>query len=96
VFPHHWSALTANVLMLLPPAGPDEVERRHGCSARRLASRIYAANLIDFRSDGAVTGAFVMPSCVSGRPAHCADPIANDQDWALCWPLFFSADLSDV
>jgi hypothetical protein len=24
-----------------------------------------------------------MPSCVDGRPAHRADPLANDQDWAL-------------
>ena len=32
-----------------------------------------------------------MPSCVSGRPAHRADPLANDQDWALYWPLAFGA-----
>ena len=68
-----------------------EVEELRGCPARALARRIYAANLIDFRPDGAATAAFVMPSCVSGRPAHRADPIADDQDWALFWPLYFDA-----
>jgi hypothetical protein len=90
VFPHHWSALTANVLMLLPEAAQDEVRRRRGISARRLAEQIYAANLIDFRPDGSATAGFVMPSCVSGRVAHRADPVANDQDWALYWPLLLS------
>lgn len=51
---------------------------------------------LDVTRAGAATAAFVMPSCVSGRPAHRADPIANDQDWALYWPLFLSADLCDV
>jgi hypothetical protein len=90
VFPHHWSALTANVLMLLPPGAARVVERDRGVPARLLAERIYAANLIDFRPDGSATAAFVMPSCVSGRPAHRADPVANDQDWALYWPLLLS------
>ena len=86
-FPHYWSVLTANVLLLLPPGAAAAVERDRGVPARRLAARIYAANLIDFRPDGTATAAFVMPSCVSGRPAHRADPVANDQDWALFWPL---------
>jgi hypothetical protein len=90
VFPHHWSALTANVLMLLPPGAAGLVERDRGVPARRLAERIYAANLVDFRPDGSATAGFVMPSCVSGRPAHRADPVANDQDWALYWPLLLS------
>jgi len=30
---------------------------------------------------------------VSGRPAHRADPLANDQDWALYWPLLLDAGL---
>jgi hypothetical protein len=51
--------------------------------------RIHAANLIDFAPDGTATAAFVFPSCVSGRAAHRADPLANDQDWALYWPLRF-------
>jgi hypothetical protein len=87
VFPHYWSVLTANVLLLLPPAAAAAVERDRGVPAQRLAAQIYAANLIDFQPDGRATAAFVMPSCVSGRPAHRADAIANDQDWALFWPL---------
>jgi hypothetical protein len=87
VFPHHWSALTANVLLLLPPAAAAAVLRDRGVPAQRLAGQIYAANLIDFRPDGTATAGFVMPSCVSGRRAHRADPVANDQDWALFWQL---------
>ncbi|WP_079051792.1 hypothetical protein [Streptomyces regalis] len=33
--------------------------------------------------DGSATCAFVLPSPVDGRPAHTADPLANDQDWHL-------------
>jgi hypothetical protein len=95
VFPHHWSALTANVLMLLPGAGRDEVLRRRGIPAEELAQRIYAANLVDFSPDGTATAGFVMPSCVSGRAAHRADPVANDQDWALYWPLLLGGPLRD-
>jgi hypothetical protein len=87
VFPHHWSVLTATVLELLPPAVAAAVERDHGVAAHQLAAQIHAANWIDFRPDGTATAAFVMPSCVSGRAAHRADPVANDQDWALFWPL---------
>jgi hypothetical protein len=95
VFPHHWSALTANVLMLLPDAGREEVRRRRGVAAETLAHRIYAANLLDFKPDGTATAGFVMPSCVSGRVAHRADPVANDQDWALYWPLLLGGRLRD-
>jgi hypothetical protein len=92
VFPHHWSALTANVLHLLPAAAAAAVERDRGMPAQRLAAQIYAANLVDFRPDGTATAAFVLPSCVSGRAAHRADPVANDQDWALFWPMHLGAD----
>jgi hypothetical protein len=95
VFPHHWSALTANVLMLLPDAGREAVLRLRGVPADELAQRIYAANLLDFKPDGTATAGFVMPSCVSGRVAHRADPVANDQDWALYWPLLLGGRLRD-
>jgi hypothetical protein len=29
---------------------------------------------------------------VSGRVAHVADPVANDQDWALYSPLLLTGD----
>jgi hypothetical protein len=90
VFPHHWSALTANVLLLLPEAGQEEVMRIRGVPAATLAEQIYAGNLVDFRPDGTATAGFVLPSCVSGRVAHRADPVANDQDWALYWPLLLT------
>ena len=47
------------------------------------ADRIFAANLVNFSPDGSATCAFVMPSCVDGVPGYHADPLANDQDWAL-------------
>jgi hypothetical protein len=90
-FPHHWSALTANVLLMLPEPVAAAFERERGEPPAALARRIYAANLIDFAPDGTATAAFVFPSCVSGRAAHRADPLANDQDWALYWPLRFGA-----
>ena len=88
-FPHHWSALTANVLLMLPDPVAAAYEREHGEPPSAKARRIHAANLIDFAPDGTATAAFVFPSCVSGRAAHRADPLANDQDWALYWPLRF-------
>ena len=92
VFPHHWSVLTANVLLLLPAGRRGRRRARpRRAAAGRLAAQIYAANLVDFPPDGTATAAFVMPSCVSGRPAHRADPVANDQDWALFWPLHLAS-----
>ena len=75
-FPHYWSVLTATALRQLPQALRTE-------DTDRVADAIFAANLADFGPDGEATCAFVMPSCVDGRPAHRADPLANDQDWAL-------------
>ncbi|HET8949259.1 MAG TPA: hypothetical protein VFN44_02080, partial [Solirubrobacteraceae bacterium] len=89
-FPHHWSALTANVLLLLPEPVAAAFERARGEPPAAMARRIHAANLLDFAPDGSATAAFVFPSCVSGRTAHRADPLANDQDWALYWPLLFA------
>ncbi|MEQ4717439.1 hypothetical protein [Nonomuraea sp. B19D2] len=75
-FPHYWSVLTAVALRQLPDELTDD-------ETRRAADAIFAANLVDFGADGDATCAFIMPSCVDGRPAHRADPLANDQDWAL-------------
>ncbi|MFI7128120.1 hypothetical protein ACIBQ1_20645 [Nonomuraea sp. NPDC050153] len=75
-FPHYWSVLTAVALRQLPePLRTEDTER--------VAEAIFAANLADFGPDGRATCAFLMPSCVDGRPAHRPDPLANDQDWAL-------------
>ncbi|MFI6740356.1 hypothetical protein ACIBI9_46165 [Nonomuraea sp. NPDC050451] len=75
-FPHYWSVLTAVALRQLP----DELANEE---TRRTADAVFAANLVDFTTEGNATCAFIMPSCVDGRPAHRADPLANDQDWAL-------------
>ncbi|MDT0344465.1 hypothetical protein [Streptomyces litchfieldiae] len=68
--------LTAVALRQLP-------EPLRDGDTERVADAIFAANLVDFGPDGLATCAFVMPSCVDGRPAHRADPLMNDQDWAL-------------
>ncbi|MBS2553179.1 hypothetical protein KGQ19_40635 [Catenulispora sp. NL8] len=71
VFPHHWSVLNAVALTQLPEPALAE------------ADAIFRANLVNFGADGSASCAFVFPSCVDGRPAHHADPLANDQDWIL-------------
>ena len=83
-FPHYWSMLSAAVYAAVPAAlvGDDERER-----LQQAAADILAANLTGFFADGSATCAFVYPSCVNGRPAHVADPLANDQDWALVYAL---------
>lgn len=84
-FPHYWSVLTAIALRQLP-------EPLRDADSERVADAIFGANLVDFTPDGLATCAFVMPSCVDGRPAHRADPLMNDQDWALALLLRSSAD----
>jgi hypothetical protein len=36
--------------------------------------------MANYREDGSATCAFVLHSTVDGRPAHTADPLADDQD----------------
>jgi len=84
VFPHYWSVLGAAVYL----GWPDELADTDRIARLRAAGRtILRANLVAFAADGAATCAFVYPSCVDGRPAHVADPLANDQDWALVYAL---------
>ncbi len=86
-FPHYWTVLSAAAF-----TGRARELRRQGREAEavpleRKAKTIFDANLLSFWPDGHATCAFVMPSCVNGAPAHQADPLANDQDWALVWYL---------
>ncbi len=90
VFPHYWSVLSARAFLRAAPLFPKSEERYRG-----IARDIYASNLLNFFPDGGATCAFLFPSAVDGRPAHLADPLANDQDWALVWLLRDNA-LSDV
>ncbi|HLT61811.1 MAG TPA: hypothetical protein VK020_11500, partial [Microlunatus sp.] len=80
VFPHYWSVLSAEVFLALPE-GIVPAEQRSDLRARGEA--ILRSNLINFTDDGWATCAFVYPSCVNGNATHHADPLANDQDWAL-------------
>lgn len=84
VFPHYWSALSAVVYgawprELVTPEQADWLDHAE--------EAILKANLVSFFADGSATCAFVYPSCVNGQPAHVADPLANDQDWALVYAL---------
>lgn len=84
VFPHYWSILSAGAYLAWPDGLLPEDETS---SLRDAAMTILRGNLVSFRPDGSATCAFVYPSCVNGRPAHVADPLANDQDWALVYSL---------
>ncbi|KQQ96411.1 hypothetical protein ASF72_01780 [Arthrobacter sp. Leaf141] len=76
VFPHYWSALTAEALLGLP-------EELLNAGHESLALAILRANMSNYFPDGSATCAFIMPTTVDGVPAHTADPLANDQDWHL-------------
>ncbi|GAA4974618.1 hypothetical protein [Kineococcus glutinatus] len=85
VFPHYWSALTATVLRRLP------AELRSS-ETDALATTILRANMANYFADGSATCAFVIPTSVDGRPAHSADPLANDQDFHLALWMQLEAD----
>ncbi len=76
VFPHYWSVLSAGVYLSWPADIGDETLRS---DLRAHGHAILRSNLVNFGIDGSATCAFVYPSCVNGRPAHVADPLANDQ-----------------
>jgi hypothetical protein len=84
VFPHYWSALSAVVYAAWPR---ELVNTEQAAWLDASADAILRANLVNFATDGTATCAFVYPSCVNGQPAHVADPLANDQDWALVYAL---------
>ena len=81
VFPHYWSVLNAAVYLNWPSEAP------HADRLKIQGRAILRANLANFNEDGSATCAFVYPSAVNNRPAHVADPLANDQDWALVYAL---------
>jgi len=89
VFPHYWSVLSAGVFLSWPQGLLEPAQRAR---LRRAGQAILRSNLVAFAPDGSATCAFVYPSCVNGRPAHVADPLANDQDWALVYALRFGLE----
>lgn len=83
-FPHYWSVLSAAVYLDWPghlASGSELAE------LKTAGETILASNLFAFQADGSASSAFVYPSCVDSRPAHIADPLANDQDWALVYAV---------
>ncbi|MEU4195697.1 hypothetical protein AB0E69_27605 [Kribbella sp. NPDC026611] len=84
VFPHYWSVLSAAVYAAWPR---ELVTLEQAAWLDAAEEAILRSNLVNFRADGTATCAFVYPSCVNGQPAHTADPLANDQDWALVYAL---------
>jgi len=84
VFPHYWSVLSAAVYGAWPR---ELVTESQAAWLEAAEEAILRANLANFAADGTATCAFVYPSCVNGQPAHVADPLANDQDWALVYAL---------
>jgi hypothetical protein len=80
VFPHHWSATTGWAFYLYWQATGDETYRKRGRA-------ILMSNLSSFRPDGTATCAYIYPDSVNGDSGRFADPLANDQDWALVFLL---------
>ena len=76
VFPHYWSILSAAIYLDWPE---DLAEPQRIAELRSAGYAILRSNLISFNPDGSASCAFVYPSCVNGRPAYVADPLANDQ-----------------
>lgn len=85
VFPHHWAALSGQVLVRLPA-------RLQTAATREAARDVLESTLINYDPDGSATCAFVMPATVDAEPAHTADPLVNDQDWPLAILLQLARD----
>lgn len=91
-FPHYWSGLTADVLELAAlwkeceGAGAG-ISTAQVSEYRRRAEASLRANLQLFFPDGRGSAAYVFPYSVNGVRTHFADPMANDQDWALYFLL---------
>lgn len=79
-FPHYWSSLNGLVWSMFAAATNDPQWRQRARTTLR-------NNLGLFTPDGRGSAAFLYPTTVDGRPAHFADPYANDQDWALVHAL---------
>ncbi|WP_163229435.1 hypothetical protein [Bifidobacterium aerophilum] len=79
-FPHYWSGLTADIFDLAADLMDDEDA---AARYRRRATASRRALLQLFFPDGSASCAYVFPFSVNGERAHFADPMANDQDWAL-------------
>lgn len=84
--PHYWSGLTGNVFDLAA-ALVESDDVKAAAEYRRRAEASILANLQLFFPDGSASAAYVFPYSVNGQRTHFADPMANDQDWALYFLL---------
>lgn len=79
-FPHYWSGLTGNVHALYARATGD-------AGSRERADGLIRGVLPLIHDDGRATCAYLFPHRVNGERGDYADPLANDQDWALVFAL---------
>ncbi len=79
-FPHYWSAINAHLYYYYAQVTGDKTYQKR-------AENIVRNNLCNFFEDGKASCAFIYPRLVNGQKAHCYDPFANDQDWALVYYL---------
>lgn len=75
-YPHYWSSLSGDSFMRMFRLTGDDTYRKRAENSLR-------ASLSLFFPDGSASCAMVWPHTVNGLKAHCYDPWANDQDWAL-------------
>jgi len=78
--PHDWNGGMAGAFVRYAKATGD-------ASYAQRAKGIAAAMLGLFMPDGRGTCAWIYPDRVNGVPSKGADPLANDQDWALVYYL---------
>ncbi|WP_190972063.1 hypothetical protein [Bifidobacterium vespertilionis] len=83
-FPHYWSGLTGDLFDLAADLMDDGDQ---SAAYRRRADASRKALLQLFFPDGTASCAYVFPFSVNGERTHFADPMANDQDWALYFIL---------
>lgn len=91
-FPHYWSGLTGDIFDLAALLAEREGAEADLSAAQiaeyhRRAEASLRANLQLFFPDGRASAAYVFPYSVNGVRTHFADPMANDQDWALYFML---------
>ncbi|MCD8012595.1 MAG: hypothetical protein LUG99_05385 [Lachnospiraceae bacterium] len=79
-YPHYWSALSGVAFLQYADITADS-------KYLELARASFRGCLSLFSEYGEASCAMIFPEMVNGEKAHCHDPWANDQDWALYFVL---------
>lgn len=91
--PHYWSGITGTVLArwarVLGEGGEAD-------AARERAEGSLRGVLPMIRANGEASCAHLLPLMVNGQRARGADPLANDQDWALVFAVRDRVDQAAV